>query len=249
MTKQLKSGLLALAFGLLGPLAASAQDTDSAQAPGCPGGCPGAQGAGDQAGCPGGGANCPGMQGGGGCNCSGPGMMRGHGMMRGNGMMMRGNGMGSGGRHGMAGHRGQRMYDPATVKTVEGEVLDVQRVQGRRAEGVRLQLQAGEEKLWVHLGPGSYVDQQGVTFQKGDKVTVTGSRVTFGGKPAVIAQEVKKGDEVLTLRDAQGTPRWRGMGRAQAQTPAAAPAPAPAPDETPAPAQAPEETPAPSPAE
>lgn len=35
-----------------------------------------------------------------------------------------------------------------------------------------------------------------------------GSRVTFQGKPAVIAAEVKKGDEVLKLRDETGLPAW-----------------------------------------
>jgi hypothetical protein len=40
-----------------------------------------------------------------------------------------------------------------------------------------------------------------------------GSRITFAGKPAIVAAEVKKGDQVLKLRDESGTPLWRGQGR------------------------------------
>jgi hypothetical protein len=34
--------------------------------------------------------------------------------------------------------------------------------------------------------------------------------VTLGGNPAIIATEVKKGDEVLKLRDDAGFPVWSG---------------------------------------
>jgi hypothetical protein len=40
-----------------------------------------------------------------------------------------------------------------------------------------------------------------------------GSRITFGVKPAIIAAEVKKGDEVLKLRDDSGFPVWSGWRR------------------------------------
>jgi len=42
---------------------------------------------------------------------------------------------------------------------------------------------------------------------------VKGSRFTLGGKPAIIAAEVKKGDEVLKLRDDAGFPMWIGWRR------------------------------------
>ena len=40
-----------------------------------------------------------------------------------------------------------------------------------------------------------------------------GSRLTFAGQPAVIAQEVTRGDEVLSLRNASGFPLWAAAGR------------------------------------
>lgn len=106
-----------------------------------------------------------------------------------------------------------RMYNPATVETVTGEVVSVDRVAwGRRAQGVHLTLKTGQETLTVHLGPSWFVDQQPVKLAKGDHVEITGSRVDFQGGKVLIAREVKKGGQVLTLRDAQGVPRWAGQG-------------------------------------
>jgi hypothetical protein len=52
-----------------------------------------------------------------------------------------------------------------------------------------------------------------VKIEPKDKVEVTGSRITFDGKPAIIAAEVKKGDEALKLRDDNGFPVWSGWRR------------------------------------
>ncbi len=65
----------------------------------------------------------------------------------------------------------------------------------------------------VHLGPSWYLETQAVTFAPGDKVEVTGSRVTYQGQPTIIAAEVKKDGQVLKLRDAAGIPVWAGQGR------------------------------------
>jgi hypothetical protein len=44
-------------------------------------------------------------------------------------------------------------------------------------------------------------------------VEIKGSQVTVSGKPAIIAGEVKKGDETLKLRDESGVPVWSGWRR------------------------------------
>ncbi len=113
------------------------------------------------------------------------------------------------------GERYGRLYNPATVETLSGEVTRVDRFMPGRGMGygVHLNLKTATETIDVHLGPSWYVEQQGLVFAPGDKVEVTGSRITYQGKPAVIAREVKKGDKVLQLRDAQGVPAWAGAGR------------------------------------
>ena len=65
----------------------------------------------------------------------------------------------------------------------------------------------------VHVGPASFVSSKNATFTKGDALTVVGSKVTMAGKEVVIAREIKKGDQVLTLRDAKGYPLWSGRSR------------------------------------
>ena len=128
---------------------------------------------------------------------------------RGPGMMWRGSG-GWG-----PGTQDNRMYDPKTVETISGEITAVDRITPAKgmSGGVHMTVKTDKETISVHLGPGFYIENQDVKLQAKDKVEVKGSRITFGGKPAIIAAEVKKGDEVLKLRDDAGFPVWSGWRR------------------------------------
>jgi hypothetical protein len=109
-----------------------------------------------------------------------------------------------------------RLFDPATVVTVTGTVLGETRVdRGMGHSGVHLAVRTADAEIPVHLGPDFWVDKQTVKFAKGDEITVTGSKVTFEGKPAIIAVTVAKGGATLVLRDAKGTPVWQGQGMGQ----------------------------------
>ena len=79
--------------------------------------------------------------------------------------------------------------------------------------GVHVILKTDKETISVHLGPEWYVERLDTKIEKGDKVDVKGSRVTFAGKPAIIAAEVKKGENTLVLRDSAGIPAWAGWRR------------------------------------
>lgn len=106
----------------------------------------------------------------------------------------------------------QRNYDPKTVETIDGKVLSVETMQ-QRGRGVHLTLQTDKETVAVHLGPSWYIDKQTPKIETNDTITVTGSRITFDGKPAIIAAQVKKGNAILNLRDENGIPVWRRAGR------------------------------------
>jgi hypothetical protein len=110
---------------------------------------------------------------------------------------------------------GRRIYNPATVETMSGEVVSVDQTTSKRGRslGVHFTLKTEKETIPVHLGPGWYMDQQGVKLAPGDKVEVSGSRVTYQGKPVIIAGQVKKDGKTLQLRDANGVPAWAGQGR------------------------------------
>ena len=128
---------------------------------------------------------------------------------RGPGMMWRGSGgWGPGTQY-------NRMYDPKTVETISGEITVVDRITPVKgmSGGVHMNVKTDKETISVHLGPSFYIENQDVKLQAKDKVEVKGSRITFAGKPAIIAMEVKKGDEILKLRDDAGFPVWIGWRR------------------------------------
>ena len=105
-------------------------------------------------------------------------------------------------------------YNPATETTLTGTIDSVKTMpsQGRGGGGLHLLLTATSGPIEVEVGPASFVASKNVTFAKGDAVTVVGSKVTMAGQTVVIAREIKKGDQVLTLRDAKGFPLWSGRG-------------------------------------
>ncbi len=106
---------------------------------------------------------------------------------------------------------GMRIYDPKTEVTLTGSVEGVQQqpCMGRRV-GTHLTLKTESETLDVCVGPTGYVQQKGFSFAKGDQIEVVGSRVKLGEKDAIVARQIKKGDQTLTLRDSQGIPAWSG---------------------------------------
>ena len=108
-----------------------------------------------------------------------------------------------------------RLYNIKTVETIQGEILKIEKftpIKGM-SEGYHLLVKAGQETIPVHLGPVLFVEKEVKNFMPGDKIIITGSRVTFEKKPAIIAMEVKKGEKIITFRDKTGVPKWRGRRR------------------------------------
>lgn len=108
-----------------------------------------------------------------------------------------------------------RMYDPKATETISGEVTSIDRITPNKgmAAGIHMNVKTDKDTVSVHLGPSWYLENQDVKIAAKDKVEVKGARTTFAGKPAIIAAEVKKGDEVLKLRDDNGFPVWSGWRR------------------------------------
>jgi len=108
----------------------------------------------------------------------------------------------------------QGMYNPANAETLAGEVVGIEQTvpMKRMNQGIALVVKTEKETVSVHLGPSWYLERLDTKVVKGDKVEIKGVRTTFWGKPVIIAAEVKKGDNVLVLRDAAGVPVWAGWG-------------------------------------
>jgi hypothetical protein len=121
-----------------------------------------------------------------------------------------GMGQGRGAGQGMGGN-----YDPATETTVTGTVDEVRQVPGpgKGPGGLHLMLRTDAGVQEIDVGPAAFVSSKSITFAKGDSLSVTGSRITRAGGAAIIAREIKKGDQLLTLRDSKGFPLWSGAMR------------------------------------
>lgn len=121
------------------------------------------------------------------------------------------------GQNGSATGKTHRIYDPATETTVTGTIESIHKVRSWRNKawaGTHLTLKTESGDTYdIHLGPASYLEQQDFSFAKGEQVEITGSKVMYKGKDAIIAREVKKDGKTLTLRDAQGFPAWAGQRR------------------------------------
>ncbi len=102
-------------------------------------------------------------------------------------------------------------FSPVTWETVSGEVIDVYRATSRQGykSGLHLLVKANEETIDVHLGPISYIEGQNFNFEPGDALEIKGDRFTDSPMPTMTAIEVKKGNDILTLRDNDGFPMWR----------------------------------------
>ena len=85
-----------------------------------------------------------------------------------------------------------KMYDPKTVETIFGVVVGVEKITPTKgmSPGVHLIVKTDKETVSVHLGPAWYIDNQDINIDPKDKIEVKGSRITFEGKPAIIAAEV-----------------------------------------------------------
>ena len=104
-------------------------------------------------------------------------------------------------------------YDVQTVETITGKIARIDQLPGRMEGrvGIHAMLETDMETVEVHLGPYLFLSEQSLQLKEGEGIEVTGSRIMHQGEPAILAKEVRKGNHVLTLRDEDGRPKWRGM--------------------------------------
>jgi hypothetical protein len=118
-----------------------------------------------------------------------------------------------------AGRQGSMMYDVKTETTITGTVESVENITGTGGRGrhgmggTHLVMTTEKESVAVHVGPTTFLAEKGITFAKGDKLEILGSRLTVDNEVVLIARQIKKGDNTWTLRDASGRPAWSGRGR------------------------------------
>lgn len=99
-------------------------------------------------------------------------------------------------------------FDPAKIKTVEGQVVSVQDLKAENdvVGGVYVLLKTKDDSnVAVRLAPSSYILSSGLSIEPYDTLTVTGSEVEQG----ILATQVRKGSDSVQVRSPSGAVAWR----------------------------------------
>jgi hypothetical protein len=101
-------------------------------------------------------------------------------------------------------------YDPGSVVDLPVTVTEIRDVAGENGlNGIRLLARTeADAPIDVYLGPSDFVKGFEITFVKGDRIQIIGSKIKLASGTIVLAREVRKGSETLYLRDKNGDPFW-----------------------------------------
>jgi len=100
-------------------------------------------------------------------------------------------------------------YDSHTETKTKGVVDEIKEIPlSSKREITELMVKSGSDTLRVFLCPKSFQDDMGVSFSKGDEISLTGSKVKLEDADVILGKEVVKGNDTLLLRDDKGNPVW-----------------------------------------
>ena len=75
-------------------------------------------------------------------------------------------------------------------------------------EDTHMMVNTSVGEMEVHVGPTAYLAKQGFQIQSGDQIVVTCSKVVWEDKPVLVAREIQRGKQSVTLRNTSGQPVW-----------------------------------------
>jgi hypothetical protein len=102
-------------------------------------------------------------------------------------------------------------YDLQTETKIKGTVDEVKLPpKGSEKEIAYLVVvvKEGANPVDVYLCPKTFLDDMGMSFAKGDEITMTGSKVKQGDADLFLVREIAKGNDTFVLRDPKGDPVW-----------------------------------------
>jgi hypothetical protein len=101
-------------------------------------------------------------------------------------------------------------YDVSAETKIKGVIDEVKDRQCpiSGTMGAHLMIKAEGKVYEVHIAPTKMVKSYDVVFQKGDEVEIKGMKTTFQGVDAILAREIKRGNDDFVFRDPQGKPIW-----------------------------------------
>jgi len=106
-------------------------------------------------------------------------------------------------------------YDKSAMTTFKGTVVSINKedCEGCGMTHVDLVIKIEDGERTVRLGPAWYLDKQDELLKADDAVEIVASKVKHGDEDMFVAGTVKKGEDVLILRNEDGIPMWRGWRR------------------------------------
>jgi hypothetical protein len=100
-------------------------------------------------------------------------------------------------------------YDLHTEMKTKGTVDEVNLLPvGSRKDLTELIIKSGDDKIHIYVCPKTFEEEMGISFSKGDEISVTGSKVKQETLDVILARELVKGTDTLVFRDGKGNPVW-----------------------------------------
>jgi hypothetical protein len=108
---------------------------------------------------------------------------------------------------GSAGTAPAPKYDKSSEVKIKGVIDEVRTAADNT---VHVTLKSDKGSLDVFVAPESFLKEMEITFAKGDAIEVLGSQLTVDGNALLLAREVTRNGDILTMRDDHGKPVWVG---------------------------------------
>jgi hypothetical protein len=100
-------------------------------------------------------------------------------------------------------------YDLHTEMKTKGTVDEVNLLPlGTKKELTELIIKIGDDKIHIYVCPKTFEEEMGISFTKGDEISVMGSKVKQEALDVILARELVKGTDTLVFRDGKGNPVW-----------------------------------------
>jgi hypothetical protein len=100
-------------------------------------------------------------------------------------------------------------YDLQTETKTTGVIDEVNLLPvGARKDFTELIIRSGEDKVHIYVCPRPFQEEMGISFNKGDQVAITGSKVKQNEADVILARQLVRGTDTLLFRDDKGSPVW-----------------------------------------
>lgn len=100
-------------------------------------------------------------------------------------------------------------YDLHTETKAKGIVDEIEVLPAGSKKDLReLIIKSGDDKIHIYVCPQPFEQEMGISFNKGDEIAVTGSKIKQENSDVILVRELVKGTDTLVFRDSKGNPVW-----------------------------------------